>query len=63
MKNVSREVILGMPVPVPPLAEQHRIVARVDELRALCAQLRQRLTAARRTQSRLADALVARAVD
>ena len=58
MKNVGREVILSMPVPVPPLAEQHRIVARVEELRRLCAQLRERLTEARATQSRLADALV-----
>lgn len=42
-----------------PLAEQHRIVARVEELRHLCAQLRERLTDARHTQSQLADALVA----
>ena len=48
-----------MPLPVPPLAEQHRIVARVEELRRLCAQLRERLTEARRTQSQLAEALVA----
>lgn len=61
MKNVGREVILSMPVPVPPLAEQHRILARVEELRRLCAQLRKRLTEARRTQALLADALVAQA--
>ena len=48
-----------MPIPVPPLAEQHRIVARVEELRLLCTQLRERLSDARRTQSQLADALVA----
>ena len=59
MKNVGRDVIYRMPVPVPPLAEQRRIVARVGELRALCAQLRECLTSARRTQSALADALVA----
>ena len=46
-------------IPVPPLAEQHRIVTRVEELRRLCADLRQRLTQAQETQSRLADALVA----
>ena len=28
MKNVSRDVILNLPVPLPPLAEQHCIVAK-----------------------------------
>lgn len=48
-------------VPVPPLAEQSRIVARVAELRQLCADLRGRLTAVRTTQTRLAEALVEQA--
>ena len=46
-------------IPVPPLAEQHRIVTRVEELRRLCTDLRQRLTRARETQARLGAALVA----
>jgi type I restriction enzyme S subunit len=45
-------------VPLPPLAEQARIVARVAGLRRLCADLRQRLAASQATQSRLAEALV-----
>jgi type I restriction enzyme S subunit len=40
------------------MAEQARIVARVTELRRICAELRQRLTASQTTQSRLAEALV-----
>ncbi len=44
--------------PLPPLAEQSRIVARVEQLRQLCAELRQRLTASRATQGQLAQALV-----
>jgi type I restriction enzyme S subunit len=48
-------------VPLPPLAEQDRIVARVEQLRRLCADLRERLQRARATQSRLADALVSTA--
>jgi type I restriction enzyme S subunit len=46
-------------LPLPPLAEQHRIVARVEELRQRCADLRRRLTQAQEVQSSLADALAA----
>lgn len=58
MKNVSREVVLALPVPVPPLAEQSRIVTRVTQLRRLCFELRQRLAEREAVQARLAEALV-----
>ncbi len=58
MKNVSREVVLRTPIPLPPLAEQSRIVTRVAQLRRLCADLRQRLSASQSTQAHLAQALV-----
>ena len=45
-------------LPVPPLAEQSRIVTRVASLRRLCADLRQRLSEGRNTQRQLAQALV-----
>ena len=48
--------------PLPPLAEQYRIVAKVDELMALCDQLKSRLSDAQTTQLHLADALVERAI-
>lgn len=47
-----------MLIPLPPLAEQSRIVARVEELRQLCNNLRQRLAAGRTTQRHLAEALL-----
>ena len=46
------------PVSASTFAEQHGIVACVDELRHVCPQLRERLTEARRMQSQLAEALV-----
>ncbi len=44
--------------PMPPLAEQSRIVTRVAQLRHLCFELRQRLAASQSTQAHLAEALV-----
>ena len=46
-------------VPLPPLAEQSRIVTRVTALRRLCADLRQRLAERQSVQARLAEVLVA----
>ena len=48
-------------IPVPPLAEQSRIVTRVTALRCLCADLRQRLAEREAVQARLAEALVGQA--
>lgn len=49
-------------VPLPPLAEQHRIVAKVDELMALCGQLEAGLASVDDTRRRLLDALLAEAL-
>lgn len=46
MRNVSQQVIRSLPIMLPPVAEQHRIVARVDELLALCDQLEAQLAVA-----------------
>ena len=45
-------------IPLPPLAEQSRIVTRITQLRRLCADLRQRLAEREAVQARLAEALV-----
>ncbi len=58
MKNVSRGVILELPIPLPPLAEQHRIVAKVDTLMALCDRLEASLTATATIRQRLLEALL-----
>ncbi|HQC99051.1 MAG TPA: hypothetical protein PK306_25430 [Aquabacterium sp.] len=58
MKNVSREQILALPVLLPPLAEQHRIVAKVDELMALCDRLEARQQDAEAAHARLVQALL-----
>jgi len=39
IKNLSLKAMNLFPVPLPPFAEQKRIVAKVDELMQMCAQL------------------------
>ena len=56
--NVNGTALSELTLPLPSLAEQSRIVARVEELMRLCADLRQRLAEREAVQARLAEALV-----
>jgi type I restriction enzyme S subunit len=47
-----------MYVPIPPFAEQQRIVAKVDQLMALCDQLEASLITGQDVRRRLLDALL-----
>jgi type I restriction enzyme, S subunit len=49
-------------VPLPPLAEQHRIVAKVDALMTLCDRLEVALATADTTKQRLLEALLHEAI-
>jgi len=58
--NISKVKVVGYPVPLPPLAEQRRIVAKVDEMMALVDTLETQLTTARTTGATLLEAVVAK---
>ena len=60
--GISREDVEEFVFPLPPLAEQHRIVSKVDELMALCDRLEGSLTATAAARRRLLDALLAEAL-
>jgi len=57
-KEVSGQEVKQILFPLPPLAEQHRIVARVDALMALCYQLEAQLKERAAVQERFAEAVV-----
>ncbi|MDO8953520.1 MAG: restriction endonuclease subunit S [Gammaproteobacteria bacterium] len=62
MIHMTKEKMEKLLVPLPPLAEQHRIVARVDELMAICDKLKARITEANQLQQKIADVLIEQTV-
>ena len=60
--NLNLGKVANTVIPLPPLAEQQRIVAKVDELFALCDALKELLRDAQALQNQLAVAVVEQAV-
>ncbi len=58
-KRVPHNYFARSPIPLPPLAEQRRIVAKVDQLMALVDELEAQLTASRAAAEKLMQAVVA----
>lgn len=59
IKHLTGERLKGFMMPLPPVAEQHRIVDRVEELFAFCDDLEQQLLAAQVLRSDLAASIAA----
>lgn len=59
--NLNLEILRSLPVPRPPLEEQHEIVRRVEALFALADAVERRVQAATARTERLTQAILARA--
>ncbi len=58
IEGLSKKVLENFEFPIPPLAEQHRIVAKVDELMALCDQLENQTEQSLDAHATLVDTLL-----
>lgn len=58
MQNLNQSILLNLVIGLPPLAEQQRIVAKVDELMALCDKLDAQLTTTHTESRRLLEAVL-----
>lgn len=57
-KNINLTILQTVLIPLPPNNELTKIVSKVDQLMALCDNLKEQLTAAQTTQLQLADTIV-----
>ncbi|EJL6632415.1 restriction endonuclease subunit S [Vibrio cholerae] len=59
IEGLSKKVLEQFEFPIPPINEQHRIVAKVDELMTLCDQLEQQTEASLDAHQVLVETLLA----
>jgi type I restriction enzyme S subunit len=62
LKNVNTTELSSLTFPLPPLAEQRRIVAKVEALMSLCDRLESSLTTAQTETSRLLESVLHRSL-
>ena len=60
--GLSRSEAYEQIIPLPPLPEQHRIVAKVDELMNLCDQLEAQITVTEQDSRRFLESILAQAL-
>lgn len=61
--NISQDQLKAAPIPLCPINEQYRIIAKVDKLIALCDYLKTRLLRVQSTELHLADAVTEQAIN
>jgi type I restriction enzyme S subunit len=59
MPKINQKTLKSLPLPIPPLAEQHRIVAKIGQLMTLCDKLDGWIGATTGKQSELLNAVMA----
>ena len=58
MPKINQTTVLSLPIPLPPVAQQHRIVAKVDRLMVLCDELESKQQQQSKARERLSNTLI-----
>ena len=59
LASINKTQLRGCPVPIPPISEQHRIIAKINHLMSLCDALEQQIESATGKQSELLNSVMA----
>jgi type I restriction enzyme S subunit len=60
--NINGTKLADTPIPLPPLAEQHRIIAKVDKLMVLCDEMETAMASAQKARGQLLESLLREAL-
>ena len=58
MPKINQETLKNLPIPIPPLAEQHRIVAKCDQIMTLCDNLEKQIDETNSKKTNLLNAVM-----
>ena len=58
LPKINQKTLMSLPIPIPPIQEQHRIVAKINRLMSLCNTLDEKIDAAANQQTALLNALM-----
>ena len=59
LASINKTQLSNCPIPLPPLAEQRRIVAKIDQLMTLCDELDKQVDSSTQKQTTLLNAVMA----
>ena len=58
MPKINQSTLKSLPIPIPPLAEQHRIVSKIDQLMTLCDELEKQIDIANSKKTNLLNSVM-----
>lgn len=58
MPKINQKTLKSLPIPIPPIQEQHRIVVKINRLMNMCNALEERIDAAANQQAALLSSLM-----